>query len=483
MSPSENKKPKGSKKITKPSDVPSEGNESQSLSENLYKKNIELLTKNKTLSLLRKLYEISILTLKPQDLAVRVSQTVQVDLSFELVGILIFEPESASLIPLAFSKSERVRTTMEKLHLSFDDLKIPIPSQKFFEQVVHSEKENRTDNLDEVWCDLIDPSKLQTMASEDHIKTTLLYPLKVKSKVLGTIMLALNRNYEALSLFEKESIMSFVNVIALSLEKAFLYQELESANVQLRELDKQKDAVLHMVSHQFRTPLTAIKWTVEGLLEGENLNDEQKENLATIQTVSCNLGDQADMILQAAKITQGKKLLCEPAPLDLNYFLKGVINNAIVQSKERKVKLNISAPSQLPTVMLDRKFTQWAFDNLLSNAIKYTAQKMEDGSGNVDFTIEFKNNVLYCIVKDNGIGIPDKDKDKMFKELSRASNAGSEGTGLGLHVAKGSIESQGGKIHFESTENVGTTFFVEMPLKIATKEDFEKQKEQEKEKN
>jgi signal transduction histidine kinase len=85
----------------------------------------------------------------------------------------------------------------------------------------------------------------------------------------------------------------------------------------------------------------------------------------------------------------------------------------------------------------------------------------------VDFSVIVKNKTLSCIVKDTGVGIPEKDKDKIFKELSRASNAGKEGTGLGLHVAMGAIESQGGKIWFESTEGKGTTFYCELPLKEA----------------
>lgn len=244
-----------------------------------------------------------------------------------------------------------------------------------------------------------------------------------------------------------------------------LATELETAYVKLKELDHQKDAVLHMVAHQLKGPVTTINYTTELLLDGTygRLNAEQKENVTTIRKASQKMGSQSEMVLDAAKITSGKFSL-NPEPLDLNALLKEIVDEAKNHAKERNIHLKLSLPNlKLPTVILDKKYTQLAIDNLLSNAVKYTALKSE--GGNVEFTVEIKNKTLYCIVKDTGIGIPQKDQEHIFKELYRASNAGKEGNGLGLHVAMGAIEAQGGKIHYESTENVGTTFYLELPLK------------------
>jgi signal transduction histidine kinase len=273
----------------------------------------------------------------------------------------------------------------------------------------------------------------------------------------------------AISIFGQFLIQSVRKEIEQREKIEKLAKDLENANVQLQQLDRQKDAVLHMVAHQFKGPVTTINYVTELLLDGTygQLTDEQKENITSIRVASQNMGDQSQMVLAASQITLGKKLPIEPTPLDLNTFFKGVITGAAINAKQRKVELHVSVPSNLPTVMLDKKFTQIAVDNLLSNAIKYTALKWQEGGGNVDFSVIVKNKTLSCIVKDTGVGIPEKDKDKIFKELSRASNAGKEGTGLGLHVAMGAIESQGGKIWFESTEGKGTTFYCELPLKEA----------------
>jgi signal transduction histidine kinase len=247
-----------------------------------------------------------------------------------------------------------------------------------------------------------------------------------------------------------------------------LAKELEQANIKLVELDRQKDAVLHMVAHQFKGPVTTINFVTELLLDGTygDLTTEQKENLMIIRTASQKMGSQSEMVLNAAKITLGK-LPLEPKALDLNELFKEIVAEAEIHAKEKKVDLTVVLPeSPMPTVILDRKYTQLAIDNLLSNAVKYTALKTPEG-GKVDFTVKVKDKTLFCTVKDTGIGVPAKEKENIFKELYRASNAGKEGNGLGLNVAKGAIESQGGTMWFESEEGVGTTFFVKLPLKYA----------------
>jgi signal transduction histidine kinase len=101
-----------------------------------------------------------------------------------------------------------------------------------------------------------------------------------------------------------------------------------------------------------------------------------------------------------------------------------------------------------------------AVQNLLTNAVKYSPE-----GGNVDFTVEIKDNILHCTVKDNGCGIPKKEQEKVFGRLFRASNVQrKEGNGFGLYIAKGAIVAQGGSIWFESEENKGTTFHIELPI-------------------
>lgn len=310
-------------------------------------------------------------------------------------------------------------------------------------------------------------------------------PIREGGQTLGVLGLDVDvADYMAIiqSTLVPFSLLLGLLILILTLQTYWLVR-IWNARVKLvEELDQKKDAVISMVAHQFRGPISHINTYVELLLGGDcgPLTDEQKESITVIRSASQRLSGQSDLVLDAAKIKLGK-LPVEPIPLDLNGFFKDIVNEALLNAKEKKVDLAVSIPAKLPIALLDLKHTQLAMDNLLSNAVKYTALKKADSGKKVEFSVEANNNILFCTVKDSGIGIPEKDQDKvMIREMYRSDNAGKDGNGIGLYVTKGVIEAQGGTIRFESKENVGTTFFVELPLKIATKEDIERQSAQEK---
>ena len=104
--------------------------------------------------------------------------------------------------------------------------------------------------------------------------------------------------------------------------------------------------------------------------------------------------------------------------------------------------------------------------NLLSNAVKYTPEK---GKVSIHLSLSDKKNVLLRLC-DNGYGIPKNQQDKIFTKLFRADNVigkDTEGTGLGLYIAKSIVEQAGGKLWFESVENKGTIFYATLPLRKA----------------
>lgn len=228
------------------------------------------------------------------------------------------------------------------------------------------------------------------------------------------------------------------------------------------ELDRQKDELLSIVSHQLATPVSSIRWNLEMMLDGDmgKLSKTLEENIKSLQDISGNLSDLVSMILDVSRIQLGR-MRVEKQELDLETFFKEILEIIEPKAKEKKVNFIKSIPSKFPVAMLDKRYTHMTIENLLSNAIKYTPEK-----GEVSFKIEIRDNNLYCEVKDSGIGIPESEQDKIFGKLFRASNARNqfEGNGFGLYVAKGAVEAQGGKIWFSSQEKKGTTFFLELPL-------------------
>ena len=245
--------------------------------------------------------------------------------------------------------------------------------------------------------------------------------------------------------------------------------DLEKANAQLKELDRQKDELLSIVSHQLATPVSAVKWNLEMMLEGDmgKLTKEEEESLKSLQGVTTNLADLVSMILDVSRIQLGRMKI-EKQELDLNAFFKEILDVIQPKAKEKKVQFNIAMPATLPKAKLDKRYTHMTIENLLSNAVKYTPE-----NGTVNFTITINNNSMHCEVKDTGMGIPKQEQDKIFGKMYRATNARNavDGNGFGLYVAKGAVEAQGGKIWFESEEGKGTTFFVDLPLSSTDEKD------------
>lgn len=236
----------------------------------------------------------------------------------------------------------------------------------------------------------------------------------------------------------------------------------------LGELDRQKDELLSIVSHQLAAPVTAIKWYLESILDdGQNLKDEQKTDMKSMQSITEDLSDLVSMILDVSRIQLGK-MRVDPQSLDLQVFFADILGVIEPKAKEKPVNLVKSLPDKLPVALLDKRLTRMTVENLLTNAVKYTPK-----DGNVWFTVTIDaKDVLSITVKDTGVGIPKADQGKIFGKQFRASNVRNaiDGNGFGLYVAKGAIEGQDGKIWFESEEGKGTTFFVQVPLKFPKEE-------------
>src|ERR1035437_3194239 len=152
--------------------------ETQKITAALYQHNLELTVKNKTLAMLGKLYDKSISVLTPEVMAQQILDTIREDLNLEFAGIFNFKKETDILIPLAFSKTNRLKETLHKLGFLFLDIKIIDASKNpFLKGVVYDKNVNTTNKLEEIWGNFIKPEQLKKIKDESRIKTMLLYPL------------------------------------------------------------------------------------------------------------------------------------------------------------------------------------------------------------------------------------------------------------------------------------------------------------------
>ncbi len=289
-------------------------------------------------------------------------------------------------------------------------------------------------------------------------------PIKVKGETIAILTLDVEvSDYIQLvnrTLWPFVVFVIFLFVI-LSIMTIVLVRMWASRVALLRELDRQKDELLSIVSHQLATPVTSVKWYLEMLLDGDSgeLTEEQKKQLMTMQGVTADLVDLVGMILDVSRIQLGR-MKVDRADLNLGEFFTEVL--AVIEPKAtvKKQQFIKVIPKSLPVASLDKRLMRMTLENLLSNAVKYTPE-----GGKVELKVEVKDSILRYTVRDTGCGIPKEDQEKIFGKLFRATNVrDTEGNGLGLFAAKGAAEAQGGKVWFTSESGKGTTFYVEVPL-------------------
>jgi PAS domain S-box-containing protein len=231
-----------------------------------------------------------------------------------------------------------------------------------------------------------------------------------------------------------------------------------------KEIDKAKTEFVSLVSHQLRTPLSAIKWQLDVILgeKGGKLSDKQKEQLKDINDANNRMIGLINSLLNISRIELGT-LAVELEAARLDSIAEDVLEELASQIQTKKITIRKNYDKTLPPLEIDAKLTRIIFQNLLSNALKYTP-----GEGLVNLEIKKQGSDAIIKVSDNGYGIPEAQKTKIFTKLFRADNAKETdpyGTGLGLYIVKSILERTGGKVWFESKENEGTTFFATIPLK------------------
>lgn len=232
---------------------------------------------------------------------------------------------------------------------------------------------------------------------------------------------------------------------------------------QEKMIDRAKSEFVSLASHQLRTPLSTINWYAEILLaeDAGKLNKEQKEYLKEVYKGNQRMVDLVNALLNVSRIELGT-LAVEPEATDLVDLAESVLNEIKPQIDKRKQNVVKKFGKNIPKIVLDPKLMRIVFQNYISNAMKYTPEK-----GKIEVAITKKGKEVLISVKDNGMGIPKNQQDKIFSKLFRADNVRekeTDGTGLGLYIVKSVIEQFGGKVWFESVENKGTTFYASIPI-------------------
>jgi two-component system phosphate regulon sensor histidine kinase PhoR len=231
---------------------------------------------------------------------------------------------------------------------------------------------------------------------------------------------------------------------------------------ELRRLERVRQDFVANVSHEFKTPLTAIQGFAETLLAGA-LEDPKnnKRFLEIIRDHAARLARLTDDLLKLARMDAGK-LEVEFSPVSLTELIEGCAETTLLKASRKEIVLDIETPLGLPPVRGDARLLREVLQNLLDNAIQYTPS---GGKIHVKATAGVREAVV--TVADTGIGIPLADQERIFERFYRVDDARSReagGTGLGLSIAKHIVEAHGGRLWVESAVGSGSRFSFTIPL-------------------
>jgi signal transduction histidine kinase len=232
----------------------------------------------------------------------------------------------------------------------------------------------------------------------------------------------------------------------------------------LAEANRMKSEFISVISHQLRTPLSNLRWVVELLMSGRlgKIKEKQIEYFRILKENSARMGELVKDLLTVSRI-ETKTLPLNKEEISLEKIIRELIKEFKPFAQASNVEIKFVSQKKLPKVFIDPSQIKLVLENLLDNAIRYIKEK-----GKILVKLEKKGEKIYFEIRDNGVGIPKEDQRYIFQKFFRSGNImkkQTQGSGLGLYIAKSIVVKSGGKIGFKSQEDRGSTFWFTVPIK------------------
>jgi two-component system sensor histidine kinase KdpD len=272
-------------------------------------------------------------------------------------------------------------------------------------------------------------------------------PLARGEERLGTLLVPRGREQAGAAVRP-----SLEALLAAALEREALTREVVETRA-LRRSDDIKTAVLRAVSHDLRSPLTAIVTSAEALASPALEADERRELAAGMTAESARLARLIDKLLELSRLQAGA---AEPHRDWCS--VEEVLREAAESAGLAPDRVRLVVDRDLPLILADAGQLERAFANLLENAARYSAGQP------ISVRARVTGGRLLVRVVDRGPGISRADKERIFEPFFRAGDGRDAGSGLGLAIVRGFVEANGGHVHVESLPGQGASFVVELPL-------------------
>ncbi len=321
----------------------------------------------------------------------------------------------------------------------------------------------------------------------DQMNVTVIVPIAIKDRLHSLMFLGPKESGDSYNNEDLKVLGAISTEVAISMENAALYQrtrqfnielkekinqatkQLQEQNIELQKVNKIKNDFISVTSHQLKTPLATTKLNLEvfGLKFKKKLLPEANEMLDNLTNTNNQLIKLVEELLDVARI-EDSRLKIEIEPLDVPTMVAATVSEFKPLADKRGITI-LEQHDSVPTIDFDRSILSKAIANLISNGIKYNRDRK-----NLVINIKKSDLGVLLSVADEGIGIPQAEQSKIFQKFYQATNAAKanfeSSTGLGMYITKSSVEQLGGRVWFESQEGVGSTFFIDLPLKAVTKQ-------------
>ncbi len=303
-------------------------------------------------------------------------------------------------------------------------------------------------------------------------KITHAAPIKAKGELKGIVLLGNRIDGQEITSFDAEMLQSILDLAGIVIDNVQLYENVRSVNVtlaesnqRLKEMDALKNEFFSNVGHELRTPLTCITGFAQCLSYPDLTKPQLQEFTSNIAHQSEKLSNLIDQILDLTELTD-KSMSINATVGNLNDLIEEVAAQFELDLKAKEVVLDMELNPELPESLFDPERTRRVLRNLIDNAIKFSKP-----NGRVVVSSDLKDENIAFSVTDNGIGIPEKDRESIFESFRQVDGSETRsygGAGIGLSLAKEIVEHQNGAICVASEEGEGSVFTVTLPVDPAS---------------
>ncbi len=289
---------------------------------------------------------------------------------------------------------------------------------------------------------------------------SLYIPLRGIAENVGVLIYKPDRRINRLKVDQKELLLGIATQLGISIERHFLSRRLLEAQ-RLKDSEVLHQTLLNSISHEMRTPLTAIMGSASAIFNKATKDAELKPISENLSEASERLNRVIENLLDMSRLSSGF------LGLKLEWHDLSDLVGVVVKKLEKNLgphKLTVQVDDAIELVHMDFRLFEHALSNLILNATQYAGTRCQ-----ILVKAEKKDSKIRISVEDDGCGIPDESRAKLFEKFYRVPGTPTGGTGLGLSIVKGIVELHKGLIWYEANQPNGSKFIIELPIENSPK--------------